>query len=235
MWYVVALNYADQIESPILAGLVDPLGLVTLDRVIRYWTAAERNARLIGLPAALAWNRGFWVAVATAVLALLYGTFRFAPPDGGRRLRGRLPVVVPSSERARPVEVPRIAGSFGFRTTVRQALAVARNALAEVATGRWFVVVLLACVGATCHYYRMDKPRQLDDLALHDERFRAWRVASWLFDGLAHLDWPAANCTSALEREYLCPIGRLSITTRRIGMAKPNVDQTPCTHGILTE
>lgn len=146
--YVVALNYAGQIESPILAGLVDPLGLVTLEEVTRYWTEAERNTRLIGLPATLAWNRAFWLVVAAAVLALLHRTFRFAHPDGGGRLRmGRRTVVAPQSERARPVEVPRVAGSFGFRTAVRQTLAVAGNSLAEVAASRWFVVVLLACVG----------------------------------------------------------------------------------------
>lgn len=146
--YIVALNYASQIESPILAGLVDPLGLVTLEGVTRYWTEAERNTRLVGLPATLAWNRAFWLAIAAAVLALLHGTFRFAHPDGGgRRRQGRTTVVAPQSERARPVEVPRVAGSFGFPTTVRQTLAVAGNSLAEVAASRWFVVVLLACIG----------------------------------------------------------------------------------------
>ncbi|MBW3553516.1 MAG: hypothetical protein KY466_08400 [Gemmatimonadetes bacterium] len=146
--YIVALNYANQIESPILAGLVDPLGLVTLEGVTRYWTEAERNARLIGLPAALVWNRAFWLSVAAAALTLLHRSFRFAHPDGGgRRRKGRRTVIAPASERARPVDVPRVAGSFGFRTTLRQTLAVARNALAEVAASRWFIVVLLACVG----------------------------------------------------------------------------------------
>ncbi|MGH7576156.1 MAG: ABC transporter permease/M1 family aminopeptidase [Longimicrobiales bacterium] len=146
--YIVALNYASHIESPILAGLVDPLGLVTLDGVTRYWTEAERNTRLVGLPAPLAWNRTFWLAIAAAVLALLHGVFRFTHLVGdGRRRKGQPTVVAPQSERARPVDVPRVAGSFGFRTRLRQTLAVARNSLLEVAASRWFVAVLLACVG----------------------------------------------------------------------------------------
>ena len=150
--YVVALNYAGSIESPMLATLVDPLGLVTMQTVTRYWTEAERNSRLIGLPGALALNRAFWLAIAAAVLALLHTVFRFAHPDvGGRFRKARRRVAAPPSERALqgevPVEVPRVEGSFSLRTTLRQTLAVAGNSLAEVAASRWFVVVLLACVG----------------------------------------------------------------------------------------
>ncbi len=146
--YVVVLNYASQIESPMLAALVDPLGLVTLERVTQYWTEAERNTRLIGLPTALGWNRVFWLFLSAGVLALLHRAFRFAhPAAGGRQREGKPTPVFPSIRRAGPVQVPRVAGSFGFRTTVRQTLAVARNALAEIAASRWFAVVLLACVG----------------------------------------------------------------------------------------
>lgn len=150
--YVVVLNYASHIESPLVAGLVDPLGLVTLERVTRYWTEAERSSRLIGLPASLAWNRGFWLLAAAGVLGLLRVAFRFAHHEGGGRRRNADPVTAPvpragRTGRADPVEVPRVAGKFGVRTTVRQTLAVARNALAEAAPRRWFAVVLAACVG----------------------------------------------------------------------------------------
>jgi ABC-2 type transport system permease protein len=149
--YVVVLNYASQIDSPLLAALVDPLGLVTLERDTLLWTAVERNARLVDVSAMLAWNRALWLAVAAATLALLHRSFRFAQADGGSwRLRRRRTLVsAPPSEHARHVDVPRVAGSFGFRTTVRQTLAVARNSLAEVAASRWFAGVLLACVGLT--------------------------------------------------------------------------------------
>lgn len=147
--YVVTLNYATRIESAMLATLVDPFGLVTLDRVTRYWTEAERSSRLIGLPPPLAWNRAFWLAAATAVLALLHAAFRFAhASEGGRRRKGRATIVAPPSERA-TVPVPRVAGRFGFRTTVRQTLAVARQSISELVASRWFAVVVLACVGLT--------------------------------------------------------------------------------------
>ncbi len=146
--YIVALNYASRIASPVLVTLVDPLGLVTLEQVTRYWTEAERHTRLVGLPAALAWNRAIWLTVAMAVLALLQRGFQFAHADGGGRGRKRRRIAAaPQSGRTRAVEVPRVTGAFGFRTTARQTFAVARNALGEVAASRWFAVAVLACVG----------------------------------------------------------------------------------------
>lgn len=147
---VVAANYPGAIESPLLASLVDPLGLGTVMGITKYWTEAERNAHLIGLPAELLWNRLLWLAIAAAVLVLLHRRFRFAhDAGGGRRRKGRRIVVAPESERSWPVNVPRVSGSFGSATTVRQTLAVARNVLAEVAASRWFAVTLLACTGLT--------------------------------------------------------------------------------------
>ncbi|HET7692029.1 MAG TPA: M1 family aminopeptidase [Gemmatimonadota bacterium] len=148
--YVVMLNYVDRIASPTLATLVDPLGAATLMELTQYWTEAERNTRLVGLPAALAWNRVVWLGVAAAVLALLFGMFRFEHvEEGGRRRRRRAGAPAPAlpSERSWPVDVPRVAGSFGAGSAVRQSLAVARNELAGAVSSRWFFVVLAACVG----------------------------------------------------------------------------------------
>lgn len=145
---ISALNYAGQIDNPLLLTLADPFGLATLQEATRYATAIERNTRLVGLPAALALNRAVMLALAAAVLALLHRTFRFAHAGAGAgRRRGRRIVSAPVVRAAAPVAVPRVAGSFGFRTAVRQTFAVARNSLAGMAGSRWFGVVLLACVG----------------------------------------------------------------------------------------
>jgi ABC-2 type transport system permease protein len=122
----------------------DPLALGALFTMTRYWTAAEQNTRLIGFPAGLLWNRVVWLAVAGAVLALLHYRFRFAHPDGGGRNRREEIVVAPDFA---PVVVPTAARAFGFRTALRQTLAIARNSLAEIMASRWFVVVLLMCAG----------------------------------------------------------------------------------------
>ena len=148
--YLLTVNVGGQIENPVLSLLADPVGIRALGEMTELWTAAERNTRLIGFPAELMWNRVVWLAVAAAVLAVLHRRFRFAHPDGGGRQRkvGR-PIVEAESEWVGPVDVPRVVGSFGVRTTARQTLAVARHSLAELVSSRWFVVVLLACTGLT--------------------------------------------------------------------------------------
>ncbi|HEU4455098.1 MAG TPA: M1 family aminopeptidase, partial [Longimicrobium sp.] len=144
--YLVAMNFPGEGASPWLSLLGDPVGIRALGEMTRGWTPAERNTRLIGFPAGLVWNRVVWLAVAAAVLAGLHRRFRFAHPDGGRRRREKTRVVA-EPERPGQVAVPRVAGSFGVRTTAWQTLSVARSALAEVVPSRAFAVVLLGTVG----------------------------------------------------------------------------------------
>ncbi len=97
----------------------------------------------------LVWNRALWLAVAAVVLMLLHRRFRFAhagvqwPPEQGTAS------AIGAERRSGPGRWRSRASpaSFGFRTTVRQTLAVARRSLAEVVASRWFVVVLLGCHG----------------------------------------------------------------------------------------
>ena len=148
--YLVAANAAEQITNPILSLLSDPIGLHTLQLSARYWTEAEQNVRLVGFPAMLVVNRVVWLAAAVAVLVLLYRRFRFVPAGvTGRRRRTTRLIGEVATSRARAVEVPRVAGTFDFRMTVRQASEVARHSLMEVLRSRWFMGVLFACTGLT--------------------------------------------------------------------------------------
>ena len=62
--------------NQVLFVLGDPLGIGALEPLTGYWTAAEQNSRLIGIPAVVAWNRVTWLAAAVAVLAALHRRFR---------------------------------------------------------------------------------------------------------------------------------------------------------------
>ena len=116
-----------------------------------YWTrGGAGTTRLIGFPAMLVWNRVLWLAIAAAVLAVLHRTFRFAHADGiGGRGAERATAPWPTRRRKRrwPGTVPRVSGVFGRRTLVRQTLAVARQSLAEVMSGRAFQVGFVAAIG----------------------------------------------------------------------------------------
>jgi ABC-2 type transport system permease protein len=145
---LVGLNHREQIAHPALRMLADPLGMGTMRDATALWTLAERNTRLVALPETLLWNRLLWLAIGAAVLLVLLRAFRFAHPDGGSTGRRRRPgeETVPEPRRDVPLSVPRVAGAFGARTTLRQTLAVGRQAFAETVSGRTFAAVLLGTV-----------------------------------------------------------------------------------------
>jgi hypothetical protein len=145
--YIVAANYWSEIESPLLSALADPLGVNAFLVMTRYWTRAELETRLVGFPTMLLWNRLLWLAIAAGILVLLHQRFRFAHLEGGiGRLRRRVTADTP--ERGRwHATVPRVSGSFGRATRVRQTLSIARQSLAEVVSGRGFQVGFVAAVG----------------------------------------------------------------------------------------
>jgi hypothetical protein len=141
--YIVAANYWESINNPILASLADPLGINALKAMTKYWPAAERNVRTIGFPALLLWNRLLWLTIATGSLVLLMRTFRFTE----RFARGRAEERVDSASGDGAGAVPAIAGLFNRRTRVLQTLAVTREALADIVSGRAFQVAIAGAVG----------------------------------------------------------------------------------------
>ena len=147
--YLVATAYWSGIANPLLSALADPLGINALKAMVEYWTASERNARLIGFPSMLLWNRLLWLAIAAALFAVLQRTFRFTQRD--ERGRGSETVDAPADQRADRERasdaVPQVAGVFGRRTRLRQTLAVTRHSLAEVMSGRAFPIAFLSTIG----------------------------------------------------------------------------------------
>ena len=153
--YVVAANYWNDIDNPLLSALADPLGINALLSMSRYWTPVEIAARLIGFPPLLVLNRVVWLAFAAGVLALLHRSFRFAHGDdaGGKRRWRRVAIDAASEEDRWQATLPhasgvsRASGVFDRRTRIQQTLAIARQSLTEVITGRGFQLGLVAAIG----------------------------------------------------------------------------------------
>jgi hypothetical protein len=142
--YIVAANYWSGIANPMLSALADPLGVNALKGMTEYWTASERNTRFIGFPSMLLWNRVLWLALAATLFGILLRTFRFTQRD--QRGRRESSVDTPGEGRWAGA-VRQIDGVFGRPTRVRQTLAVARQSLAEVISGRAFQVAFVAAIG----------------------------------------------------------------------------------------
>jgi hypothetical protein len=217
--YIVAANYWSGIENPILSALADPFGINSVLEMTRYWTAAEANSRLIGLPLVLVWNRLLWLAIAAGLLTLLHRRFRFAHAQEGRARSGQMKVrerrgqgageafVGAPSPPASPVAVPNVAGVFGFRTRKRQTLRVARQSLAEVMSGRAFQVAFVAATGLVLLW--------------------GWNVGDTVFETST---WPVTNLiisTVLGERAAILPLlliavyaGELVWKDRDVGVAE---------------
>jgi hypothetical protein len=144
--YIVAANYWNEIGSPVLSALADPLGINALIAMSRYWTQAELGTRLIGFPAMLVWNRVLWLAIAVGILVVFHRTFRFTHAEGVGRARRRAIADAPSEGRWH-VAVPRVSGVFSRSTRVWQTVAVARQSLAEMVSGRGFQVGFVVTIG----------------------------------------------------------------------------------------
>jgi ABC-2 type transport system permease protein len=220
--FIGYMNVADdwyRIESPMLSALADPLGINALMAMTRYWTPSELNTRLIGFPAMLVWNRVLWLAVAAGVLTVLHRRFRFAQADGGgRRRKDPRPVIDTPMDWRGPMDVPQAAGIFGLRTRVRQTLAVARQSLAEVMSGRAFRVAFAGAIGLI--------------------QFWAWDAADTAFDTPT---WPVTHLvisTALSQRSMVIPwlviavyAGELVWKDREVGAAEI-ADAAPVPTGI---
>ena len=216
--YLVAANYWSAITNPMLSALADPLGINALKAMTAYWTASERNARLIGFPSMLLWNRVLWVAIAAAVLAVLHRTFRFTQRERGR---GSETVDAPRESAGERVtgEVPPITGVFGPSTRWRQTLAVTRHSLAEVIAGRAFPVAFLAAIGLVLLW--------------------GWNVGETVYDTIT---WPVTHLVADIvlsERAIVIPwlvialfAGELVWKDRETGRA-PIADAAPVRTGVV--
>jgi ABC-type transport system involved in multi-copper enzyme maturation permease subunit len=159
----IAGDLTDGFSNRTLSSLADPFGSAAITEVTRFWTPVERNARLIGWPEIVLWNRALWLGAACGVLALLVARFRFVQPRSvAQRRWWRRPVVDPSTalgagtaaalragERIAPSAAAIVRGaerSFSLAARARQTLAVAARAWREIAATRAFLVILAAAL-----------------------------------------------------------------------------------------
>ena len=216
---IVAANYVGRITNPFLSALADPFGIATLERMSRYWTPVEYNARLVGFPAPLVWSRVAWLVLAAVLLAVAHRRFRFAHDDGGGRRKQRRFIAEPLAERTVAVAIPRVQSAFAGFAWARQTLAVARRCFGEVTASRSFLVVMLLAFGLTLLW--------------------GWNVGTTVFDTPV---WPVTHLVAsvALSSRNLPIIfliialwaGEMVWKDRDVGMAEI-ADAAPVSEGIV--
>jgi ABC-type transport system involved in multi-copper enzyme maturation permease subunit len=70
--YSIADDLVRQLDRDMLANLVDPFGIRSIDLTTRYWTPSERNAQTLPVAGFIGANRALWSAVGAAVLAVAF-------------------------------------------------------------------------------------------------------------------------------------------------------------------
>jgi hypothetical protein len=121
MWLVAGALLSD-IQYDTIGSLIDPFGTRALDRVMRYWSATQRNTLLPDVSGLLLLNRVIWLSVSAAMLAATHVLFRRQRPASRKRKRARAEAeAVPAAMRV-VVMPPAHARSFGGAATFRQFL-----------------------------------------------------------------------------------------------------------------
>jgi ABC-2 type transport system permease protein len=140
-------------------SVFDPLGILLLDSVTRYWTVAERNTLSVAWTGMFLWNRLLWLGVGVLALAI---TWIFFPMSAealtARASRKKKKVEQDELHVPRPrfgVSLPKVHQYFGIDTSVQQFLSLLRlriqNIVREVPF--WGItVVMIAYVLINAHF-----------------------------------------------------------------------------------
>ncbi len=142
MLYVIGITVFSATRSleHFWSGILDPVGLILLDTITRYWTVVEKNTLLLPLrftgysPGVFVYNRLLWMTVGVVSLGALWALFPMsvealtARSQGKRAAKAR----AQEEEETRPrrslvaARLPVIHQVFGARTSLAQYLSLTR-------------------------------------------------------------------------------------------------------------
>ncbi|WP_310385132.1 ABC transporter permease/M1 family aminopeptidase [Roseateles sp.] len=119
------------------SGLADPFAIGALNRVTKYWTAADRNTLIPSLSGMLLYNRLIWLGVAAALFGLAYRLFHFEAPA---KASAKAEKIGPGD--AMPQQKPLASPSHGGATAWLQLRALTRFDMRFVFKSPAFFVLL---------------------------------------------------------------------------------------------
>jgi len=91
MLYIIGLTVFSATRSMerFWSGIFDPIGLVLLDDVTRYWTVVEKNSLLLSWSGVFLYNRLLWLAVGCVSLGVVWTLFPMSVEALTARSQGR--------------------------------------------------------------------------------------------------------------------------------------------------
>jgi hypothetical protein len=173
MLYVIGITVFSSTRSleHFWSGILDPVGLVLLDVLTRYWSVAEKNSLLLPLdfsgysPGVFLYNRLLWSAFGFALLATVLALFPMSVESLTGRLQGRRA----ARERLRddaqagaqrrpsrvPVRLPTVQLAFGFPTALAQFVSLTRIRIRNIVRELpfWAIAALIVALGVNNGYF----------------------------------------------------------------------------------
>ncbi|MGA8762203.1 MAG: M1 family aminopeptidase [Candidatus Sulfotelmatobacter sp.] len=144
------------------SGIFDPLGLIMLDDVTRYWTVIEKNTQFLTWSPALSngvflYNRLLWIGVGLMSLGTVWALFPMSVEALTARSQGRRAAKAKMQDLAEAQSVrslvaarlPLVHQVFGRSTTFAQYLSLSRIRLRNILRDIpfWAIVALLVAFG----------------------------------------------------------------------------------------
>ncbi len=142
MSYVIGVTVvaATQSLENFWSGILDPVGMLVLNKVTRYWTVAERNTLLLpwdftgAAPGVFLYNRLLWLGVGLLSLACVWAFFPISVEAlaAGSQRRRAAKARLQQIEEERPVRslipgrLPRVHQGFGWAASFRQYVSLCR-------------------------------------------------------------------------------------------------------------
>ena len=149
---VIATNKLDRFWP----SVVDPLGMVFINSITRYWTVVERNSKFVEWSGAFLYNRILWMGLGVVALVATYGFFPMSAETlAGRRANRRAREAAEAEEqerKARPRSVGRLPQGrqdFSATATWQQFVSLTKmrlqNILREIPFWAIALVMVLFC------------------------------------------------------------------------------------------
>lgn len=155
---VIATNKLDRFWP----SVVDPLGLVFMNSLMRYWTVVEMNSKFLGWNGAFLYNRLLWTGVGIVSLVLTYALFPMsAEALAGKRANKKAKQAAEAEEREKKMrpravtQLPAVTQEFTGRATWMQFLSMTRlrvqNIVREIPF--WAIALLMVIFCAINGYF----------------------------------------------------------------------------------
>ena len=149
MLWGVSQAMAGDLNTTLLASLMDPFGKTTLDLATRYWTVVEKNTLLPPLTGRFIANRLLWTGLGAGLLVFARARFRMTVAEGGVSRRRKFVAV--EDARTTPAAVafseplPAVTLSFTTRARLAQLAHQTRAEIVGIVRSVPFIVII--CFG----------------------------------------------------------------------------------------